>query len=340
MHPFRLLLLPVAFATASCNWLSLARHSLTYRELRRGETGNLAAHDSLVYATVADDGVIIVDARSGTRLATIAPPPGSESIDDVAVADGLLFALDARPPGHVSVYSLEHPLRPQLVSPPRPVPVGPFSGISAAAGICIVSGGTSDLTVWRYDRAGLSAAPVATADLGRGQPDVLLAPDGRLALVSTHHWGPYFGLDVVALDAGGQPGPPAELEIAGAGFTAGGARPANFPIEAAVLGRDTVLVAHAGGVAFVDVRTPDHPVLRATIDLGGPAVNVDARGNTVLVAVAGEAPALVLLEVAGGRAALARRIPLPSGTLPGGVALTATHAAVALAARGVQTFER
>lgn len=340
MHPFRFFFLLVALATASCNWLSLARHSLTYRELRRGDTGNLAAHDSLLYATVADDGFTIVVARSGRRLVTITPPPGSESVDDLAVADGLLFALDARPPGHVSVYSLEHPVQPQLVSPPRPVPVGPFSGISAAAGICIVSGGTSELTVWRYDRTGLSAEPVATADLGRGQPDVLVAPDGRRAYVSTHYWGPYFGMDVVVLDAHGQPGAPAELAIDGAGFTTGGAKPANFPIESAVLGRDTVLVAHAAGVAVVDVSIPDHPVLRTTIDLGGPAVNVDARGSTVAVAVGGEAPAVVLLEVAGGRAALARRFALPSGTLPGGVALTATHASVALAARGVQTFER
>ena len=333
-------LLPlVILAIASCNWLSLARNALTYRELQRGETGNLAARDSLIYATLAEDGWTIVGAGSGKRLATIPPPAGSESVDDLALSDGLLFVLDARPPGYVSVYSLDDPLRPRLLSPPRAVPVGPFAGVAAASGVCIVSGGTSELTVWHYDTLGLGAAPLATADLGRGQPDVLLADDGRHAYVSTHYWGPYFGLDVVTVD-GSEVRAAAELEIDGAGFTSGGAKPANFPIEAALFGRDTVLVAHAGGVSIVDVRVPDRPLLRATIDVGGPAVNVDTHGNAVAVAVAGTAPALVFLDIGNGSATLARRIPLPPGTLPAGVALTATQAAVALADRGIQRFER
>lgn len=334
-------LLPlVALATASCNWLALARNALTYRELQRGEAGNLALRDSLIYATLAEDGFAIVGAASGRRLATVTPPAGSGSVDDLAIAGGLLFVLDARPPGFVSVYALDNPGQPRLVSPPRAAPVGPFSGISAAAGVCVVSGGTAKLTAWRYDSIGGLTGPVATTDLGRGQPDVLLAPDGLHAYVSTHYWGPFFGLDVIAVDGASRLRTLAELEFDGAGFTAGGAAPANFPIEAAAFGRDTILVAHARGITLVDVATPERPLLRATIDVGGPAVNVDALGRTALVAVGGATPALVLLDIAGGRATITRRLPLAPGTFPGGVALTATHAAVAAADRGVQVLER
>jgi hypothetical protein len=337
----RAALLLAFLTTASCDWLSLATNALTYRELEPGQAGNLAAMDSLIYVTLAEDGLAIVDGRSGRALTALPPPHGSESVDDLAIADDLLFVLDARAPGHLSVFSLRDPRQPRLVSPPRMVPVGPFSGVSAHAGLCIVSGGTSELTAWRYDSDGLAADPPATADLGRGQPDVLLARGGRVAYVSTHYWGPHFGLDIVRYDtASSRLDKLAELALRGAGFTAGGAKPANFPIEAAALGRDTLLVAHARGVAVIDVSQPRRPRLLATIDVGGPAVNVDARGAGALVAVSGPAPALVLLDFTDGRATVARRFALAPGTFPAGVALTATHAAVAVGDRGVHVFER
>lgn len=101
-------------------------------------------------------------------------------MDDLAVSGVLLFVLDARAPGHLSVLSLRDPVRPTLASPPREVPVGPFSGVSASAGLCIVSGGTSSMTAWRFASTGALAGPVASMDLGRGQPDVLIARDGGL----------------------------------------------------------------------------------------------------------------------------------------------------------------
>jgi hypothetical protein len=336
------LLFPLSLVVlaASCNWVSLAKNALTYRDTARGEAGNLAALGSVLYASLAEDGLAVLDGHTGSTVATLPPPAGSESVDDLAEADGLLFVLDARPPGYLSVYSLDDPLRPRLVSPPRSVPVGPFSGVSARAGVGVVSGGTSDLTVWRY-AAGGQLDPVTTADLGRGQPDVLLGSDGRLAFVATHYWGPYFGVDIARYDASGERlDLLAELELQGAGFTVGGARPANFPIEAALLGEDTVLVAYARGVAVIDVTAPTHPRLLETVDVGGPAVNVDALGPWALAAVAGPLPALAFLHFDTGRGTVARRVALPAGTFPAGVALTATHAAVALGDRGVLVVQR
>lgn len=332
------LLLIGVFLSGACNWVSLAKNSLTYRTTQRGETGNLVAYGSLVYATVAEDGIAVVDATSGQTLATIAPPPG-ESIDDLALAEDLLFALDARPPGHLSVYSLAEPTRPRLLAGSRDVPVGPFSGVSSAAGLCVVSGGTSQLTIWRYDAHGALAGPLATTDLGRGQPDVLVTARGLL-YVSTHYSGPYFGLDVARFDSGqGRIAKLAELPLDRAGFTAGGAKPANFPIESALLGDDTLLVASARGVDVFDVRTAEHPRLVSTIDVGGPAVNVDASGSVVAVTVGGEAPTLVFLDFATAPPRQ-RRIDLPVGTIPAGVALGAPRAAVAAGKNGVVFFTR
>ncbi len=327
--------------TSACNWVSLAKNAATYPTLRRGEAGNLAALDTLIYATTAEDGLAIVAATSGRVLATLPPAAGSESADDLAIADGLLFVLDARAPGHLSVYSLRDPLHPSLVSPPHEVPVGPFSGISAGAGLCVVSGGTSAMTAWRYDGTGALTGPTATADLGRGQPDVLVGPDGRLAYVATHYWGPYFGLDVVRYDsAAGRLDRLAELELDGAGFTDGGAKPANFPMDIATLGSDTVLVAYRRGLAVIATTDPAHPTLALSVEVGGPAVSVDVAGATAVVAVAGSRPALVIVDFSAPGARITRRIPLEPGTLPAGVVLTPAHAALAARDRGVLVFER
>jgi len=336
-----LLLCLIGLAAGSCRWVSLAATALTYREIQRGEAANVVARDTLVYATKAQDGLAIVDAGSGAILVALPPPAGSESVDDLATASDLLFVLDARPPGHLSAYSLTDPLHPRLVSPPRDVPVGPFSGVSANGGLCIVSGGTSELTAWRYDSSGVLTGPVATTDLGRGQPDVLVARDGQRAYVSTHYRGPYFGLDVVRYDpAAQQMEKLAELELDGAGFTAGGAKPANFPIEAALLSADTVLVGHARGVAVIGTDDPRRPTVLAQIDVGGPVVNVDALDRVAVAAVSGPEPALVVLDFSGPQARVIKRIPLAPGTLPAGVALTATHVVVAARDRGVLVFER
>jgi hypothetical protein len=329
----------LALTVSACNWLSLARNARAYQTIQRGETANLAVHDSLIYATSAEAGLVIVDSHSGRTLDTIPPAPLSESVDDIAISGDLLFVLDARAPGHLSTWTLADPLRPRLVASPREVPVGPFSGVSASDGLCIVSGGTSSLTAWRYDTAGALSGPIATGDFGRGQPDVLIAPGGALALISTHYWGPYFGLDVVRLDSTGRRLVLlAKLDLDGAGFTEGGAKPANFPIEAAALGHDTVLIAYARGVAVISTADPAHPRLLARIDVGGPAVNVDTRGATALVAVSGSHPSLVVLDFSSADARVIKRIALAAGTLPVGVALTQARAAVAARDRGVMVF--
>ena len=315
---------------AGCNWISLGANALTYETLKAGEAGNIVVADTLAYVTLGDSGVGVLDARSGRRIGLLAPPAGLESVDDIALAEGILFLLDARKPGHVATAALSGALIPTRA---HDVSVGPFSGISAARGLCIVSGGTSALTFWRYSPTGALTLADST-DLGRGQPDVAIDASGRRAFVSTHYWGPYFGLNVLALPALSET---QRVELDGAGFTSGGAKPANFPIEVAQLSENVVLVAHARGVAVVDVAAGR---VNRVVDVGGPAVSIDVREHEAAVAVAGPAPAVVFLDFAGATERVVRRVALDAGTKPAGVAFSGDNVLVAARDRGVLVVQR
>jgi hypothetical protein len=104
-----------------------------------GAPANVVSSAGFAYATLAENGIGVYRLPEGTLVRRIAPVAGSESVDDLALADGLLFALDAKSPGHLSVFSIARPEEPALVGKPVGVPVGPFSGVSAAGGRVIVS---------------------------------------------------------------------------------------------------------------------------------------------------------------------------------------------------------
>jgi len=318
------------------SWIALASAALRYPTTAPGAAANIAVNGHHLYATMADAGVAVYRIADGRRIGLLAPPVPGSTADDVAVADGLLFVLDARPPGMLSVFTLRDPARPAPVSGPLPVAVGPFSGVTAANGIVVVSGGTSSLTAFRYDERGvLPPAGFARADLGRGQPDALLSAFRPILFVATHYAGPRFGLDIAAIDASGIRRI-ATIPLPGAGFTDGGEHPASFPIAFAELSRDTLLVAHGGGLAIVRVTDPSHPVLLHTIDLGAPAIHVDAMDGAALVALRG---GLALVRLAP-EISMVRLPSTPRGTRHLGVALTQSRAMVAAGDRGVLFMDR
>jgi len=297
-----------------------------------GEAGNVIALGPVAYVSMGEAGFAVVDAPGGRTVRVVAPPAGGESVDDLAIADGLLFALDARAPGHLFVFSLEDPEDPRPVGPPVEVPVEPFSGVSAAKGRVVVSGGTKSLTVLSYDANGGLGEARTALDLGRGQPDVLLSPDGELAYVSTHVSlvRATYGVTVLKLAP-----PPAasaalgQVELDGAGFTPGAARPANFALEAALRG-PTLFVAHGAGLGVLDVSAPADPRLVALLPLPVHAVNVDVRGSRAAVVGSVPSPTLVVVDVTDpARPRIERTVALAEGSRPTGVALTDAHIVVA-----------
>jgi hypothetical protein len=328
-----------AWLLGGCTWVGLGWHALTYPTTQDGEAGNVVASDDHAYVTSGAAGIEIIALSAGVRR-QMPLPAGLDSVDDLALADGLLFALDARPPGRLAVFSLRDPLAPALAGAPAPVEVGPFSGIAAAGGRVVVSGGTSRLSLRTYDTAGNLGPLLAQTDLGRGQPDVALDATARRAYVSTHDWGPYFSLVRLDLNhAGPRLVRTGKLSLESYGFTAGGARPANFPVESAVNGA-TVYVATATGLSIIDA-TAGTLRLHAHLDLPVRAVNVDVRAGVAALVGSSPQPTLVLVDVRDNtRPQILQSFPLPRGSLATGVALTTGHIVVAARGQGVLLFDR
>lgn len=336
-----LALLVLGAGASGCSWIALGYNSLRYPTTSSGESANVVIGGTTAYGSLGEQGLEIVDLRRPERVRTVSPAAGSESVDDLAVADGLLFALDARKPGHLSVFSLSDPTMPVASSAAVAVDVGPFSGVSAGGGRVVVSGGTSRLSLRTYDRDGRLSPEVATIDLGRGQPDVLMAPDGRRAFVSTHFRGPHFGLTILAIGSGSTALVGAgKVDLDTYGFTAGGARPANFPIEAALAG-NVLTVAHARGLAMISIQDMDRPRLLGVLDLGVKAVSVDVDGDMAAVVGSSPRPMLVLVDVSDPSAPVVKRpVPLPDGSYATSVAVGPRHVVVAAHKRGLMIFQR
>jgi hypothetical protein len=204
-----------------------------------------------------------------------------------------------------------------------------------------VSGGTGLLSLRSVRPDGTLDPEVARADLGRGQPDLRLSPDGRRAFVSVHLYGPHFALRVARLASGPlRVEPQAEVELETWGFTPGGARPASFPIQSALVG-ETLLVAHASGVAALDVRDPAAPRRLAVVEVGVEPVGIDASSDFAAVVGSLPEPRLVLLDLRdAGRARVLHSVALPAGSRPTGVAFAASQLLVAAGRSGVLVFER
>ena len=308
-------------------------------------TNNVAVAGQFAYAAAGAQGVVIVD-LSGPKIAgVVAPPAGTGTIDDVSIDGDLLFTLDAVGAGSLSVFSIANPIAPTLVSGPVAVDVSPFAGVSAANGRVVVSGGTGLLTSRSYQANGTLEASFSSIDLGVGQPDVLVGEDGETAFVSTDFSGFFDGqtFGITALDIGG---PTLSIldrvGIAGAGFSPGSQKPANFPIESAQSG-DTLYVASGNGVSIFDVSNPNAVQTLATIPIpGANPVNIDFAGDMLYVVSNSPTPVLISIDISGLSPPISPLTPipiettiLPSGSMPLGVAVTNTSVVIADANLGI-----
>lgn len=302
-------------------WLALGWNAWHYPTAARSTRTQIIVDGDRAYIAAGSDGIEVIDLTTRERRTLVPPVAPADRIDDLALADGWLFALDATPPGHLVIYSLVDPDRPSPTGESVPVPVGPFSGVSAAAGVVIVSGGTSQLTLREYDRQGHLGNAVATADFGRGQPDVALRPDGQIAAISTHIVGPDFALTFAGIERR-----PLRLRTLGqlgleaAGFTAGGYKPAHFPLVAAWRG-NRVFLADGGGLSVIDVSNPSHPQLLRQDRESQPALDVLVSGDEIDVVRAGAQPAVIRYRLEGsGLPAPVGIWSFPAGSHPAAIA--------------------
>ncbi len=332
--------LALGLAAFGHRWLALGWNAWHYPVATATARTQIAIAGGNAYIAFGTDGIEVVDLATQKRRLLVAPQAPADRVDDLATVPGWLFALDATPPGHLTVYSLADPGRPSPAGGSVPVPVGPFSGVTAAAGVVIVSGGTSRLTLREYGPGGQLGANVVTADYGRGQPDVALRPDGRMAVISTHLYGPEFALTFVAIER--QPlglKVLSQLRVKDAGFTAGGFKPAHFPLVAAWRG-DRVYFADGGGLGVVDLSDPTRPRLLARRHEARPAMDVAVSGDELDVVRAGSRPAVLRFHLdASGRPAPAGSWPLPAGSQPGSIAPAGSGLLVSLRERGWQLLK-
>lgn len=255
--------------------------------LTRVTSNNVVIEGGRAYASRGTAGFSVMNLVT-REFQNFAPPAGTNRIDDVCIADGFLFMLDAASGGRLVVMSLANPNEPTLISGPVTVPVGPFAGVSAGGGRVVVSGGTGLLTVRNYNTGtGALGASVASFDAGIGQPDVLVSPDGSRAFISTDFAGSVggagFGITTIALN--NPPIAPTLLSrtgLPGSGFTAGNQSPANFPIESAIV-NGLLVTAHGGGLSRIDMNGN----LLGTSPLGFSGVNVDDAGDSLFIVGAG-----------------------------------------------------
>jgi len=331
------LLSPVVLAQS---WIDLAIGAFTYEVSDVDAATNVVVDGEHAFVAVGSSGIAHINLTTG-QVALVEPVAGMDSIDDIAVADGLVFALDARDPGAVAVFSLDDTMHLNLASGPVAVPVEPFSGVAAAGGSVIVSGGTKQLTLRHYTEVGTLSDVKAMLDVGRGQPDILLTDDGRHGVVSTHTFGKDFGITLVAIDKE----PPqvsvlASIPLPDAGFTPGGIKPANFPIETVHI-EDWLLVANGGGVAVIDVRDWEKPSLEAEIDIDLHSVNIDAHGGVAAVVGKGAGNEVVLLDISNlPSVTRLKRVPLSGATVATGVALDDDVILVAQQEEGYKILDR
>src|SRR5687768_217059 len=94
--------LAAALALAGCGWPGLIAGALSTPTSADDASTNVAIADGIAYVARSAQGIERIDLATGAR-ASFAPPAPADRIDDVAVADGFVFALDATPPGHLLV---------------------------------------------------------------------------------------------------------------------------------------------------------------------------------------------------------------------------------------------
>jgi hypothetical protein len=344
MKSFRVplaLSLLVLLALAGHRWLALGWNAWNYPVAAPSARTQVAVEGGLAYIAAGAEGLEVVDLKTHHRRGLVPPAAPADRIDDVAAADGWLFALDATPPGHLMTFSLASPDLPLIDR--VPVPVGPFSGVSAAAGVVIVSGGTSQLTLREYDQKGRFGTEVITGDFGRGQPDVAVRPDGRIAAISTHISGPDFAITFVEIQRR-----PLRLKTRGqlglkdAGFTEGGFKPSHFPLVAAWNG-SRVYLADGGGLNVIDLLDPDHPSLLQQDRHARPAIDAVVAvvaGGELDVLRAGPHPAVLRYRLDGsGLPMPAASWSLPAGNRPAAIARHGAEALVTEHERGFQVVK-
>src|SRR5687767_4635504 len=87
-------------------WVALGWQAWNYPAATPSTRTQIAVGGGYAYVAAGAAGIEVIDLAARGRKLLLPPSGPADRVDDLAVADGLLFALDATSPGHLSVYSL------------------------------------------------------------------------------------------------------------------------------------------------------------------------------------------------------------------------------------------
>lgn len=268
--------------------------------------------------------------------------------DDIA-ADAELGLLFTQSQTQLSLLNLTNPAEPAVVTSAT-TNFSAFSGVSAANGVVVVSGGAggSNTQVYTYTNTSLTLATngIPSIDSATGNPDVHLSPtaSGVTAFYSQDIGGvANFAIQPVAIDLSGavtEIG--ADIVLAAASFGFEDAfSPANFPVESEFLDGQ-LFVAHfaAQGIEVIDTTDGDlnGNTRLPVIGLPYEPTNI-ATDGTVLFVVGLTNDTVDIIDPAAGSVtgSLSPDQPLLA---PVGVAASLTFVAVADRTNGLVLISR
>ncbi len=260
--------------------------------------------------------------------------------DDITVdrSTGTIFIQSQN---SISSLNTSNPLQP-IVTATTSTPFGLFSGIAAANGVVVTSGGTSNTRVFTYTSRSIRTARngISVVDNRTGSPDVTVVPTSNGArafysqdLGSVRNWG----IQIVDLNTNGavtatprvttlSPGP---LRNSFNLFT-----PANFPVESEFL-NNKLYVAHfaSNSVEVINTNTRN---TEPSIPLGFTPVNISTDGTSLFViGLNGNTVRMI-----NPRNKNVSTISIDNLQQPRGIAVTNQYIAIADRSQGLVLFKR
>lgn len=243
---------------------------------------NVVIFNGFAYATCRNQ-LQIVELASGNRN-TITIAANDIAID---LSNQTLFIQNTT---QVHALSLENPMEPTIISSIN-ANLGLFSGIAAANGVIIISGGTTNsntqIFTFNNNQLVLATNGINEVDQVTGNPDVHATPtsSGIKAFYSqdlgaVSNWG----IRIVDFDTNGNvTTPPSLVTLTPGRFTGGFSTisPANFPVESEFL-NNTLYVAHfaINGIEVIDLN---NNTIVNQIPLGYRPINITTDGTSLFV---------------------------------------------------------
>ncbi len=260
--------------------------------------------------------------------------------DDITVdrSTGTIF-IQSR--NSISSLNTSNPLQPRVAATTT-TNFGLFSGISAANGIVVTSGGTANTRIFTYTPNSIRTATngIGIVDQRTGSPDVnvISTTNGARAFYSQDLGGVRnWGIQIVDFNTNGTVTVTPEVATLSPGPLTGGFNlftPANFPVESEFL-NNRLYIAHFASNSVEVINTNNRNIL-PSIDLGFTPVNITTDGTSLFV-IGLDSDTVRRINPVNNNIS---NIDIDNLVQPRGIAVTNQYIVIADRSEGLILFER